>query len=60
MTGAPDERASDAQDVVEIRIEGEIGDFARSLFAGFDYVVEPVTTTFSARCRCGPFGVSSR
>ena len=32
-------------DEVEIRIVGPIGDYALSLFAGFDHVFEPATTT---------------
>lgn len=36
---------SDARQVVEIRVAGEVGGYALSLFDGFEHVVEPVSTT---------------
>ena len=40
-----DPETDPAGDEVEIRIVGPIGDYALSLFEGFDHVFEPATTT---------------
>jgi hypothetical protein len=45
VTGVPAEAEPAPGQVVEVRVQGEIGDFGRAIFAGFDYMLEPVTTT---------------
>lgn len=45
MRAVPADEPPPSGEVVEIRVQGDIGDFAPAAFRGFDYVVEPVTTT---------------
>jgi hypothetical protein len=45
VTGVPPDAEPAPGQVVEVRVQGEIGDFGLTVFAGFDYMLEPVTTT---------------